>query len=173
MLSIKLCWIDGLNKSYRYECNAYVVNDDVNFRMHLWNKSTKKEIWYWTLELTKWKQNLVKSQIYFDHWNIKSHTHIYVYKIFHRIHLPIISIFNLPWYGGSCITTVWKAKSSTALYVGAWFINLKFRICFKLDEREILINIVNYYHLAFYLMCSSISACDLSELEGLYISHKK
>ena len=113
-------------------------------------------------------------------WSLKykvththTHTHIYVYKIFHRIHLPIISIFNLPWYGGPCITTVWKAKSSTALSMGAWFINLKFRICFKLDEREILINIVNYYHLTFYLMCSSIPACDLSELEGLDISHKK
>ena len=57
--------------------------------------------------------------------------------------------------------------------MGAWFINLKFRICFKLDEKEILINIVNYYHLTFYLMCSSIPACDLSELEGLDISHKK
>ena len=109
-------------------------------------------------------------------WSLKykvTHTHIYVYKIFHRIHLPIISIFNLPWYGGPCITTVWKAKSSTALSMGAWFINLKFRICFKLDEREILINIVNYYHLTFYLMCSSIPACDLSELEGLDMSQKK
>ena len=145
--------------------------------MYLWIKSTKREIWYWTLELTKWKQNLVKSQIYFDHWNMKSHTHTHIYNISHNISTNNRHLYSaLVWgvmHTSFCLTTVWKIKSSTTLSMGTWFTNLKFRICFKLVEREILINIVNFYHLACCLMCSSIPACNLSELEGLDISKEK
>ena len=131
------------------------------------------ELLNWQNENKTWWR--VKYILIIEIW---SHTHTHIYIIFHTIYLPIIDIFTLPWYGGVmhtsfCLTTVWKIKSSTTLSMGTWFTNLKFRICFKLVEREILINIVNFYHLACCLMCSSIPACNLSELEGLDISKEK